>query len=246
MQNRVILITGATRGLGIAIAESFAKVGAKVAMNYHSNDAGAQAALSQVSQHGTARIFKADAHSAEGAKQLVSDVREAFGPIDTLVLNSAPFHDEQPIESYTDEDFQRMIKGFLMSPHYLTKAVMGPMKEKSFGRIINITSEVYHLGPPQFTAYTAAKGAQVGYSRSSALELAPYGITVNNVAPGWIPVERHDGTPAETIESYRQTIPVGRIGKREEIAAAVQYFASEQAGFATGQTLILNGGRCLN
>lgn len=246
MQNRVILITGATRGLGIAIAESFAKAGAKVAMNYYRDDAGAQAALSQVSQYGTARIFKANAHSAEGAAQLEADVREAFGPIDTLVLNSAPYHDEQPIESYSDDDFQRMINGFLMSPHYMTKAVMGSMKERSFGRIINITSEVYHLGPPQFTAYTAAKGAQVGYSRSSALELAPHGITVNNVAPGWIPVERHDGTPEDALESYRQTIPIGRFGKREDIAAAVQYFASEEAGFATGQTLIINGGRCLN
>jgi 3-oxoacyl-[acyl-carrier protein] reductase len=116
------------------------------------------------------------------------------------------------------------------------------MKQQHWGRIINITSEVFHLGVAPFTAYVAAKGAQTGFSRSLARELAPFGITVNMVAPGWIPVERHEKDPAEMKARYLSTVPAGHWGTPADVAGAVAYFAGEDAGFVTGQTISVNGG----
>ena len=246
MKDRIVLITGATRGLGITIAEYFAKAGAKVAMNYAHNDENAKEALKKVSAFGEASIFKADVLTQKGVENLVSEVKEKWGDIDTVVLNATPAQHEYKIEQYSDDDFESMYRAFVMSPHYLTKTLMGSMKEKKFGRIINITSEVFYVGNPEFSAYVAAKGAQIGYLRSTAKELAPYGITVNAVAPGWIPVERHDEVEAEAKQAYLDTVPAGRWGTREDIADAALYFAREAAGFVTGQTLIVNGGRTLN
>jgi 3-oxoacyl-[acyl-carrier protein] reductase len=116
------------------------------------------------------------------------------------------------------------------------------MKENRWGRIINITSEVYHRSVGNFAAYVSAKGGQIGFSRSMASELARFGIIVNTVAPGWIPVERHEFDPAETKNAYHAQIPAGRWGTPQDVADAVLYYASEEASFVTGQTLCVNGG----
>ena len=110
------------------------------------------------------------------------------------------------------------------------------MKRQKWGRIINITSEVFSLGVAPFTAYVAAKGSQVGFSRSLATELAPFGITVNMISPGWIPVERHEKDPQDMKDMYLATIPAGRWGTPQDVATAAIYLASEEASFVTGQT----------
>ena len=135
-----------------------------------------------------------------------------------------------------------MLDFFIKSPYLLARRALPAMKNKSWGRFINITSEVFHRSVPQFSAYVAAKGGQIGWSRSMASELASFGITVNTIAPGWIPVERHDKDPQEEKDAYRSIIPMERWGKPEDVAAAAHYYASEEASFVTGQTLCVNGG----
>ena len=127
--------------------------------------------------------------------------------------------------------------------YLLARAVLPSMKERGWGRIVNITSEVFAACHDNFSAYVAAKGGQIGWSRSMARELGPYGITVNTVAPGWIPVERHENDPQEDKDAYLSTTPIPRWGTPEDVGNAVAFFASEEASFLTGQTLIVNGGR---
>ena len=129
----------------------------------------------------------------------------------------------------------------MIRPLLLAQATLPAMKEKKWGRIINITSEVYAHSVPNFTAYVAAKGGQIGWSRSLAKELAPFGITVNMVAPGWIPVERHEKDPQEFKDAYLATIPAGRWGTPSDVAHAVRFFALEESAFISGQTLHING-----
>ena len=245
MKDRIVLVTGATRGLGFAIAENFTRFGAKVALNYAHDDVTAKSAKERLSKQGSVELFKADALSEDGAQSLVTSVRERWGEIDTVVLNATPIQYEKTIDAYTDADFESMFRAFVMSPHYLTRAVAPEMKMRQFGRIIHVTSEVFHCGSSPFSAYVAAKGGQIGYMRSTAMELAPHGITVNSVAPGWIPVERHASVSQSTKNSYLENVPVGRWGTPEEVAEAVRFFAEEHSGFLTGQTLSVNGGRTL-
>ena len=245
MKDRIVLVTGATRGLGLAIAENFTRGGAKVALNYAHDDAAATSAKERLSALGTVELFKADALSVDGVDSLVASISDKRGEIDTVVLNATPIQHEKTIDAYTDADFESMYRAFVMSPHYLTRAVVPQMKVRQFGRIIHVTSEVFHCGSSPFSAYVAAKGGQIGYVRSTAMELAPHGITVNSVAPGWIPVERHASVAESAKDSYLENVPVGRWGTREEVAEAVRFFAEEHSGFLTGQTLAVNGGRTL-
>lgn len=240
---RTVLITGATRGLGRSIAVAFAKAGYQVALNYAHNEGNARDALAEVREHGTGEIFKADALSEAGVNQLIADVTEVFGAPDTLVINATPPQYEKTLEDYSEDDLASMHRAFILGPHYLTKAALPAMRQNKFGRIIHITSEVFDLGLARFSAYVAAKGGQIGYMRSTANELAQDGITVNSIAPGWIPVERHDDVPQETRDAYLATIPVGRWGTPEDIAHAALFFAHQDSGFITGQSISVNGGK---
>ena len=135
-----------------------------------------------------------------------------------------------------------MINFFVKSPYLLTRATIGKMKQKKWGRIVNISSEVYQLSVSPFSAYVSAKGGQIGWTRSMSKELAPFGITVNTVNPGWIPTERHNDDPQEDKDAYLEQIPAGRWGVPEDVGEAVAYFSSEEASFITGQTICVNGG----
>ncbi|HEX5105575.1 MAG TPA: SDR family oxidoreductase, partial [Pirellulaceae bacterium] len=138
--------------------------------------------------------------------------------------------------------YQSMLDFFVKSPYLLTRRGLAHMKRQKWGRIINITSEVFQRSVAPFSAYVAAKGGQIGWSRSMSQELAPFGITVNMVAPGWIPVERHEKDPQSEKDAYQALIPCGRWGTPQDVADAVLYFASDEASFVTGQTLCINGG----
>jgi 3-oxoacyl-[acyl-carrier protein] reductase len=148
--------------------------------------------------------------------------------------------EEQTWQSYLDQ-----LEFFVKSPLLILRAVLPGMRERGFGRIIQIGSEVVELGSPRFANYVAAKGAQLGQTRSWARELGPTGVTVNLVAPGWIPTERHANDPEADKLAYARAVPVGHMGKAEDVARAVVFLASDEAGFITGQKISVNGGNTL-
>jgi 3-oxoacyl-[acyl-carrier protein] reductase len=244
LDGRVAWVTGSSRGLGRAIAETLAAAGAKTVVNcFASREQGEAVVAAIKAAGGEAMLVAGDATDEAEVDRMAAEIETAFGPVDILVANATPFQPMKKLEEYTWAEHESMLEAFIKSPFILTKRLAPSMKARKRGRIINITSEVYHISMPAFSAYVAAKGGQIGWSRSMSNELAPDGITVNTVAPGWIPVERHDEVPEEDKAGYLATIPLGRWGKPSDVANAVAYFASEEAGFVTGQTLIVSGGR---
>ncbi len=243
LEGRVALVTGSTKGLGREIALEFGRRGVRVAMNYANDRDAAEMAFADllaVADH--AHLVQADATDAGDVERATREVAEALGPIDILVVNATCAQPHRAIEDYDWAFYQTMLDFFVKSPILLTKACLPHMKRQRWGRIIQLTSEVFHLGVPNFTAYVAAKGGQTGLSRSLARELAPWGITVNMISPGWIPVERHADDPHEEKDAYLATIPAGRWGTPADVAAAAAFFASDGAAFITGQTVSVNGG----
>ncbi len=243
LEGRVALVTGSTTGLGKAMAARLADAGAKVALNFANNEQRAQAAFDEFAQEGReGALFRADVTDPKDVAQLARDIAKQLGPVDVLVCNATPDQPQRPIEEYDWAFHQSMLDFFVKSPFLLTRAILPHLKEQRWGRIINIGSEVFDRGLPNFSPYVAAKGAQRGWTRSMAMELAPSAITVNMVSPGWIPVERHVDDPQDMKDGYFNQIPLGRWGVPSDIGHAVTFLASEEAGFITGQTLVVNGG----
>ncbi len=243
LDGHVALVTGSSRGLGKDVALALGRAGARVAFNYfHATATAADAFAAFEAAGGHGMLVRGDASSEVDVARMVDEVGQQLGPIDILVPNATPDQPQMPIEEYTWQDCQTMIDFFIKSPFLLTKACVGEMKRAGWGRIINITSEVFHRSHGNFVAYVSAKGGQIGFTRSMATELAPFGITVNSVAPGWIPTERHANDSQEAKDGYLATIPAGRWGTPRDVADAVLYFASEEASFVNGQTLCVNGG----
>jgi 3-oxoacyl-[acyl-carrier protein] reductase len=246
LQSRVALVTGASRGLGAAIALKLGRCGAKVAVNYFGSPEKAQRVVEQIRQAGgVAETFKADVRDEAEVSKLMKESRNALGPIDILVINATGPQPFIPIEQLTWRHCQDMLEFFVKSPVLLVKEVVGSMKERRYGRIINIGSEVFERGVPEFSNYVSAKGAQLGLTRSWALELAPWQVTVNLVAPGWIPTERHVNDPQEAKDAYARAVPMKHMGLPEDVAEAVAFLASDGAKFITGQRISVNGGNSL-
>jgi 3-oxoacyl-[acyl-carrier protein] reductase len=168
-----------------------------------------------------------------------------YGPIDVLVINATGPQPLIPIEEVTWRDCLDQLEFFVKSPLLLVQAVLPSMKERKYGRIIQIGSEVFELGHERFSSYVSAKGAQLGLTRSWARDLAPLGITCNMVSPGWIPTERHANDPQEAKDAYAANTPMGHMGKSEDVGEAVAFLASDAAKFITGQKLSVNGGNTL-
>src|SRR5205823_8411125 len=246
LKGRVALVTGASRGLGEAIARSLAARGAKVAVNYFGSPQKAETVVAAIRQAGgTARAFKADVRDEGQIKTMIDGVRQAFGPVDILVINATGPQPFIRIEDLTWRACLDQLEFFVKSPLLLLQAVLGSMKERRYGRIINIGSEVFERGLPEFSSYVSAKGAQLGLTRSWALELAATGITVNQISPGWIPTERHADDPQEMKDAYAAAVPMRHMGVPEDVGEAVAFLASDGAKFITGQKLAVNGGNTL-
>ncbi|MCE9629735.1 MAG: SDR family oxidoreductase [Planctomycetia bacterium] len=244
LAGRVAVVTGSSTGLGKATATCLGLSGAKVAINYAHSKTRADETLAELRAAGIeADAFPADVTSAAGIDTMITAVERSLGPVDIVVVNATPAQPLKPIEEYDWDFHQQMLDFFVKSPYLLARRLLPGMKARRYGRIINITSEVFLLGVAPFSAYVAAKGGQTGWSRSMCHELAPHGITVNMIAPGWIPVERHEHDPQADKDAYLATIPMGRWGRPDEVGWAAVYLASQEAGFVTGQTIAVNGGR---
>ena len=243
LKNHVALITGSTTGLGYGMAKVLGLAGAKVIMNYYNDEERANKAFSEFQSLGCEGILvRGNVIDEKSVQKIVEEGESKLGEIDIVVPNATPDQPLKPIEEYDWEFYQQMINFFVKSPYLLTRATIGKMKQKKWGRIVNISSEVYQLSVSPFSAYVSAKGGQIGWTRSMSKELAPFGITVNTVNPGWIPTERHNDDPQEDKDAYLEQIPAGRWGVPEDVGEAVAYFASEEASFITGQTICVNGG----
>ncbi len=243
LAGHVALVTGSSTGLGKAIAHTLGQAGARVVVNYFNNQTRAERTLREFKEAGIDCILvKADVISEEGVDLLYREAEKHLGPVDIVVVNATPDQPLKPIEDYDWAFYQSMLDFFVKSPFLLTRRGLPHMKSKKWGRIVNITSEVFHRAVAPFSAYVAAKGGQIGWSRSMSRELAPFGITVNMVAPGWIPVERHEKDAQAEKDAYRALIPADRWGVPQDVADACLYLVSEEASFVTGQTLCVNGG----
>jgi 3-oxoacyl-[acyl-carrier protein] reductase len=244
LAGRVALVTGSSTGLGKATAKCLGAAGAKVAVNFAHDRARAEEALAELRAAGvTADLFPGDVTCERAIDEMFTAIEGRWGGVDVVVVNATSPQPLKPIEEYDWDFHQEMLDFFVKSPYLLARRALPGMKRRGHGRFINITSEVFHLGTAPFSAYVAAKGGQTGWSRSMCHELAPHGITVNMIAPGWIPVSRHDQDPQAEKDAYLASVPMQRWGRPEEVGWAAVYLASDEAGFVTGQTIAVNGGR---
>ena len=246
LTDRVALVTGASRGLGAEIARKLAADGAAVAINYFKSAARAEQMAADINAAGGRAIaIGGDVRDEGQIATMVAQVTQQLGSIDILVVNATGPQPMLPIEQLSWQIMLDQLEFFVKSPMLLAQAVVPGMKARRRGRIINIGSEVFEKGLPSFSNYVSAKGAQLGLTRSWAMELAEWGITVNHVSPGWIPTERHANNTQASKDAYAARVPMKRMGTPSDIAEAVAFLASDAAGFITGQKLSVNGGNSL-
>ncbi len=243
LDGKVALVTGSSKGLGKAMAFALGSVGAKVAFNYANSQEKAEQTYAEYRAAGfEGGLFRASVIDEAEVNRLTDEIAKTLGPVDIVVVNATPAQPQRTIEEYDWDFYQSMIDYFVRSPYLLTRAVLPHMRRQRWGRIINITSEVFEQGVAPFSAYVAAKGAQIGWSRSMANELAGSNITVNMLAPGWIPVERHENDPEQLKHSYRGRIPMNRWGIPSDMGGACVFLAGDAASFITGTEIHVNGG----
>ncbi|WP_344948937.1 SDR family oxidoreductase [Sphaerisporangium flaviroseum] len=234
-------MTGASRGLGAVIAERLAADGWKVVVNYANDTAGATAVADRIGV--AAYVSRFDVTDEESVRRGVAEIRENAGPIDVVVNNATGPQPMMPIEKQTWDDHLDQLRFFVKAPLLLLHAVLPDLRAAAHGRVINIGSEVADLGNADFGHYVSAKAAMHGLTRSWARELGPLGITVNTVEPGWIPVERHEGSD---FSEYLNGLPLEHMGVPADVAEAVAFLASPGAKFITGQRLAVNGGNTMS
>jgi 3-oxoacyl-[acyl-carrier protein] reductase len=240
---RVALVTGSSRGLGQAIALRLGRDGYAVAVNGLHDAEVATVVQAIRGAGGIADAFVGDVTDEAEIDQLVAAIGKRLGPVEVLVLNATGAQPDIPLADTGWSDHLDQLLFFVGSPVWAGLAVLEGMRDRGWGRIVHIDSEVADRVPLHRSAYVAAKSAQIGLMRAWALELAPHGITVNSVGPGFIPVERHAELAPEVVANYLASVPAGHLGTPEDIAHAVSFLVSEGASFVTGQRLVVDGGR---
>lgn len=242
LDGRIALVTGASRGIGRAIAIRLAEEGCDVAVNYNASKDAAEEVVMVIRGTGRRSVaVQADVASPEQVGSMVTKVEGELGPVDILV-NNAGIHKHHRSWEMSVEDWDRII-GVNLTGTYLTSRLLGPrMAERGWGRIVNISSIVADIGSDHEAHYTASKAGVHGLTRSLALELSPKGVTVNAVSPGWIRTDMTADVTEEEMDEAVAEIPMGRIGEPDEIASVVAYLSSPESSYVTGQVLHVNGG----
>ncbi len=238
MSGRVVFVTGGTRGIGKAISARLKAAGYKVAAGYAGNEVAAQACATELG----AFVVKGNVSSFADCAAAVAKVEKELGPIDVLVNNAGITRDAM-LHKMSEEQWNEVIHVNLASIFNMTRNVIEGMRERGFGRIVNISSINGQKGQMGQTNYSAAKAGMVGFTKALAQENARKGITVNAIAPGYIDTEMVSQVPKNVLDQIISGIPVGRLGMADEIARCVAFLAAEDAGFITGATLTVNGGQ---
>jgi 3-oxoacyl-[acyl-carrier protein] reductase len=240
------LVTGGSRGIGRACCLTLASAGARVCVNYRVEAPSAELAVEEIENAGgEAFALAADVSRREEAEMLVDETVHRFGSLDILVDNAGIWKGS-PVDEMSDDEWGEMLAINLTGTFLCTRAAVPVMKEARSGRIINISSTAGQRGEAFHSHYAATKGAVISFTKSLAVELAPHGITVNCVAPGWVATDMsQESLLGPERDAILATIPLGRVARPEEIAGAVAFLASDLATFVTGEILNVNGGAVL-
>ncbi|XMB67966.1 3-oxoacyl-[acyl-carrier-protein] reductase [Mycoplasmatota bacterium zrk1] len=242
MKDKTVIITGATTGIGYEIAKKFAVQGANIVVNFISNDDEALTVKNElVSLGGSVELAKGDISKFDDCGKIIEVAINTFGKVDVLV-NNAGITKDNLMMRMSEEDFDAVINVNLKGTWNMMKNVVRPMMKQRSGRIINISSVVGIMGNPGQSNYVASKAGVIGMTKTMSKELGSRGITVNAVAPGFIETKMTVDLPDDVKEHYMSQIPLGRLGKPEDIANAVSFLASEEASYITGQVISVNGG----
>lgn len=242
LKDKVVIITGASRGIGKAIAQKCVEEGAKVAFTYLSSEEKAKALEAELTQNGgEVKGFKSNASDFEAAQKLVDDVMEAFGQVDVLINNAGITRDTL-LMRMTEEQWDEVMNTNLKSAFNLTKAVQRPMLKARKGSIINMSSVVGVSGNAGQANYAASKAGMIGFTKSVAQELGSRNIRCNAIAPGFIETEMTAALDEKVVQEWRNSIPLKRGGSPEDVANATVFLASEMSAYITGQTLHVCGG----
>jgi len=239
MAGQVALVTGGVRGIGRAISERLHARGVKVAAGYSGNK---EAAQNFVDDHPGSSVHQGNIGSHEDCERVIQEVLEQHGQLDILV-NNAGITADKTVRKMTTEDWDRVVQVNLSGAFYLSRAILQHMLDRGYGRIINISSIIGESGNIGQANYAAAKAGLFGLTMSLAQETARKGITVNDVAPGYILTEMVAAVPKEALDKVVAKIPVGRLGEPDEVARVVEFLADPDSGFITGQIYSVNGGQ---